>query len=480
MDDQLKRAAVKGVGWAFFSSTAVRMIQVVTTLVLAKLLMPDDFGVFALAAIAVNALILFRDLGFAQVLIYRQGDVHRTAGTAFTLSLASSLIMAIMLAASAPAVGRLLGSMHVVGPLRVMSLALFVSGAANVPLALLDRDLKFRKRAVPELGGAVANASVAITLAALGFGAWSMVLGWVALEITITALALAVCPWRPKPTYDRDQARTIIDYGKFLMAASLITFAFFNIDKLGVGKWLGERPLGFYSLAFTVCNLPATNLSHVIGRVMFPTYSRLQNDLQDMKSVYLTTIRYISLAAFPAAVGIMILAGPVIRTFYSEKWVPAIPIFHVLAVYGLVRSIGSTASAVFMSTGQPGIVSRTSLLQLAVAVPFVYPAAERFGVTGVALLFTTAYAAGSVFALGRVGRILGISAGSYLAAIALPMGAAGAAGAASLGMVRTGSGVPGIVGSAVAVCAVYGLLVWIFDRSSFRGVLSILARGGAS
>ncbi len=486
MDDQLKKAAVKGVGWAFLSSTAVRLIQVITTLVLAKLLIPDDFGVFALASIVVNALIVFRDLGFAQVLIYQQGDVRQTAGTAFTLSLMASLVMALGLAAAAPALGELMNSRQVVGPIRAMAGALFVSGAANVPLALLDRELRFKLRAVPELGGAAANGAVAITLAALGFGAWSMVLGWIALEVVVTVLGLAVCPWKPRLGFDREQAKVVIGYGKHLMVASLLVFAFFNVDKFSIGTWIGERQLGFYSLAFTVCNLPATNLTHVINRVMFPTYSRLQGDIAEMGAVYLSTIRYISLAAFPGTAAIIVLAGPVINTFYGSKWAPAIPLFYILAVYGLIRSIGCTATAVFMSTGRPGLASRVSLIHLAFALPLVYPAAVRFGAMGVAVCFTIAYAAGSLYALGMVRCILGISVRGYMAAVALPLSASALAGTMSWIAFHSPdrAGALAVAGTAAIMAAAYGAFVWLLDRSSFRGMFALLTSssraGGAS
>jgi len=454
------------------------MLQIITTLILAKLLVPADFGIFALASVLINAAALVRDLGFAQVLIYQQRDIRRSANTAFVLSLATSCVLALLLVITAPAVGSLFGTGDIVGPIRAMSMALIVSGAANVPLALLDRDLKFRKRAVPELAGASTYAIVSIVLATIGLGAWSMVMGWMAMAVTSTLFTWLVSRWRPTLEFDPADARVIVAYGKHLMVASLVTFTFFHIDKASIGKWIGVTSLGFYGLAFSVCNLPATNLSHVISRVMFPTYSKLQDDLQEMRTVYLRTIKYISLAAFPAAVGIMILAGPAIKAFYGAKWVPAIPLFQVLAFYGLVRSIGSTAGAVFMSTGEPRLVRKVGTLELVLAAPLVYPVAQRFGVVGVAVLFTLAYAAGTAYALANVQRILKLRTRSYVGAAAAPFAASGLAGIASWFTFAGAGGSTGftVVASAAALGCAYGLLIFVLDRSAYADVLALLAR----
>ena len=184
------------------------------------------------------------------------------------------------------------------------------------------------------------------------------------------------------------------------------------------------------------------------------------------------------MAAFPAAIGILVLAGPIIRVFYGEKWVPAIPLFYVLALYGLVRSIGCTASAVFMSTGRPAFVRRVSLLQLLIAVPLVYPIAREFGTVGVAILFTGAYSVGTVYALGKVRQILGIEVLSYARVVSLPLVAAALAGLTGW-IVCLGLGPAswtGVAASGVMLGSVYGTSVYLLDRSMYPELTGLLHR----
>lgn len=320
MHNQLRRDAVRGIGWAFFSSISVRVLQIITTLTLAKLLVPADFGAFSLATIIITAMAIIPDIGFAQVLIYQQGEIRRGANTAFVLSTLTSACLALLIFAFAPALSRLFGAPAISVPLRVMSAGLVVSGATSVPLALLDKELKFRKRAVPEVAGAFTYASLAIALAALGFGVWSMVVAWTMMTLVSAVAVWRVSTWRPAWEFCGDGSRVILNYGGHLVVATLASFLFLQIDNAAVGKWLGLTALGFYSIAFTTCNMPATNLTAVVNRVMFPTYSKLNGNTPEIKSVYLKTIKHLSSAAFPAAAALMMLPEPFIRVFYGQKW----------------------------------------------------------------------------------------------------------------------------------------------------------------
>lgn len=476
MRPELRRDVVTGVGWAFLSSFSVRAMQVLTTLILAKLLQPHDFGIFALSSLIINAAAVFRDVGFAQVVIYRQADVRKTAGTALTLTLISSLVLAVLLGMCAPFLASAFSSPEITLPVRVMSVGLLISGMASVPSAILDKYLKFRKRAIPEILSAVAYAGTSLILARLGFAAWSLIIGWLAMSIVNTAAIWAICPTCPSFSFDSSEARVIVAYGKHLMVASLATFAFFQIDNASIGKWLGMTALGFYSMAFTICNLPATNLAHIVQRVMFPAYSQLQGNTPEMGAVYLKTVRYIALAAFPAAAAIFVLAGSAIRVLYGSKWIPAVPLFGILAIYGAIRSIGSTANAVFMSTGRPNLSQRVSLLQIAIVTPLVYPVVVYVGVKGVAVLFTVAYTLSAVFALTYVFRILDLNVRSFANSLAVPLCAAVLTGILIWLVLRslTSHSLTGIICVSILFCVTYALLIRLLDSKVYRRLTEAL------
>lgn len=478
MQDQLKSQVVKGTKWAFFSSIFVRALQMITAATLAKLLMPAEFGVFTLATIVTNALIIFPESGFAQALIYQQGNIKRTANTALILSTATSAALAAVLFFSAPTVGWIFNTPQIVMPTRIMALTVIMAGMTSVPTALLDKELMFKRRAFADVAGWTTYAVLSIVLAVKGYGVWSMVIGWTALSIVNMIVIWIVCPWRPTIEFRMDESRVIVSYGKHLVLGVLAAFVFLQIDKAAVGKWLGVTALGFYGLAFTVCSLPATNLTSVVNRVMFPAYSKLHDNLDEIRSIYLRTVKHLSVVAFFAAVGMMVLPGPLIRVFYGPKWEPAIPLFSILAFYGLVRTIGATADSVFMGTGHPIYVQRMRTIQLAIGGGLVYPAAKLYGVMGVASLFTIAYMIGTLYGLAKVQKILGIRTIRWAEAIRWPTAAAVMAGAitwlAASSFVRP-SWTAVIVTTMMLSCA-YGAFLFLFDRGTYRELQLMISR----
>lgn len=478
MHHQLKRDAVRGIGWAFFSSVSVRLLQIVTTLTLAKLLMPADFGIFSLASIITNAMLILPDIGFAQALIYQQGDIRKSANTAFFLSTGTSALLAGLLFLGSPMVGRAFNLPAIVLPMRVMAGTLVIAGATTVPMALLDKNLKFSRRAVPEVSAAFTYAAVSIIMAALGFRYWSMVIGWTAMMVMSAFATWCVSRWRPSMEFSPEDSRAILNYGKHLAVATLAAFIFLQVDKAAVGKWLGVTTLGFYSIAFTVCNLPATNLTAVVNRVMFPLYSKLSGDVSEIAKVYLGTIRHLSSAAFPAAVGLMVLPGPFIRLCYGEKWLGAIPLFHILAVYGLIRALGATSDAVFMATGNPRLVRKVTMTQLAVGGLFVYPVAKHFGAEGVAALFTIAYLSGTLYGISNVRKILNLRFRDWGEAMRAPAISALVTVAASFTALQLlpERGIASLAWISAVTMITYIAMISALDRSSLREIRSVLLK----
>ncbi|MCL6629405.1 MAG: oligosaccharide flippase family protein, partial [Armatimonadetes bacterium] len=223
-------------------------------------------------------------------------------------------------------------------------------------------------------------------------------------------------------------------------------------------------------------NLPATNLAHIVQRVMFPAYSQLQGNTPEMGDVYLKTVRYIAIAAFHAATAIFVLAGSAIRVLYGSKWIPAVPLFGILAIYGAIRSIGSTANAVFMSTGRPNLSQRVSLLQIAIVTPLVYPVVVYVGVKGIAVLFTVAYTLSAVFALTYVFRILDLNVRSFANSLAIPLCAAVLTGILIWLVLRslTSHSLTGIICVSILFCVTYALLIRLLDSRVYRRLTEAL------
>jgi O-antigen/teichoic acid export membrane protein len=479
VNKQLRRSAVKGLGWAFFTSVSSQACQVLTTLVVAQLLDPRDFGVFALASIIVNALDIVSTVGFAQALVYRQGDTERISSTAFFMTVGVGLSLFSVLFVTAPWIAGIFAAPAVIGPIRAMAPLLIITGATAVPAAIMDKHLEFKKKAMSEVPGALASAVVAISLAAAGMRIWSLVFGAIVMTTVDVAITWRICSWRPKLLFSWEDARGIANYGVHLLAGIFAAFLFQQMGKAGVGKWLGMTALGYYSMAFSICNLPANNLAAVVNRVMFPTYAKVESP-EEVREIYIRMLKHLSVIVFPLMAGLALISEPVIRIMYP-KWVGAVPIFHVLVFYGLARSIGATADAVFMATNRTGLIRNTNFIQLLISGLLIYTAARHFGAVGVGVLFTAAVFTGTIYALANVHRLLGMEARSWLSVMWKPA-AATVAGVIPVMLVFQDTSWSGILFTMVSFCLIYGSVVYLLDRTVYKEIFALarMAEGASS
>ncbi|MBI2844724.1 MAG: lipopolysaccharide biosynthesis protein [Armatimonadetes bacterium] len=463
-------------GWTLLSAMSVRVLQLLVTIVLARILVPAEFGLFALAMMIVTAIGIFRDVGLGQALIYHKTDVQKNAETTLLMSAAFGVVAWSTVYAAAPLVASIFGNTELTWPLRIMSGSVVISSLATVPSILLERELEFRKRAIPEFAMGISYAVVSVALALTGYGIWSLVVGHLASITVSTTVTWLVAGWRPVAAFHSESARRTLRFGKPLMAASVIVFAFFYVDQAAIGKWLGVTELGYYTLAFTICNLPATNITHVVSKVMYPAYARLNDNIPEMRAAYLQTVNSIALLSFPIAVYLCFAAGDFVTGFFGQKWLPAIPLFRALALYGLLRSIGATAGSIFMAVGEPKWVYRLNFVQLAVVLPLVYPVAIKFGALGVAVLFTLAYTTGTSLALWKVTKILEMSAWDYVTVLRGPLiSSVAAVGIAYLASALVlPAGIATAVVSGVLAAAGYLAIALRLDGETFEMVRSVL------
>lgn len=476
MKRTLGRQVITGLGWTLGSAVSVRLMQLLVTIILARLLVPAEFGLFAIGTMLVTAIALFRDFGFGQALIFHKTDVQRNAETTLVMSTVFGVVAWGAMYAMAPLIAAVFENRQLIWPLRAMSFSVVISSLATVPSLLLERDLEFRKRAMPEFVAGLSYAAVSIVLALRGFGVWSLVAGHLASNAASAVVTWHVARWAPAVSFHRDSAKKTLSFGKPLMAASVLFLAFYYIDQAAIGKWLGVTALGYYNLAFTICSLPATNITHVVNRVMYPTYSMLNDDIRALRDAYTRTVKSISILSFPIAIWFYVASPDFVVGFFGEKWLPAIPLFRVLAFYGMFRSIGATAGSVFMALGEPKWVYRLNSLQLLIAAPLVYPVAINYGTFGVAMLFTLAYTTGTSLALWKVVRLLDMTVleytrmfrGPIITSVIAVLGSFFIANhfLPSRSMVAIGSaGLAGIV---------YIFLVLKFDGDTYRAARAIL------
>jgi O-antigen/teichoic acid export membrane protein len=388
------RKLVRGSAWLALSYGGSQIVSLAIAAIIAHFVTPSAFGLVALASVAIVALTTLQESGLGLAVIQRRTDVERAAGTAFVYTATAGVVLYGAAFGLAPLLAHVFSQPRLTDVLRVLALVLVIRGLGLVPGALIERDLVFARRARGELGGAAAQALVAVPLALSGFGVWSLVAGQLVGQTVQSATFWAVTPLRPSPRlFDFRVLRELGRYGRHLTAANLVYFVEQNIDTATVGRLLGAADVGYYNMAWRLSNLPATGIGYVVGRVMFPTYATLQHDRRAFRDAFLTNVRRVALVSLPVGVGILLGARPIIFGLFGHRWEPAVAPLQILALFGLIRAFSGTTAPVLQAAGKPQLVSLLSVFHLAVICAALFVLTPPFELVGAATAVTLAGAA---------------------------------------------------------------------------------------
>jgi O-antigen/teichoic acid export membrane protein len=384
----LVKKAVHGMGWVFLFSMATRGGRFLTTLILARLLDPADFGLVAIGILVINTLGMFRDMGLGAALIFQKKDIEKAANTSLILFPIIGLVLFATSYILAPFSAAFFNNDESESVIRYLSVTLLLVCTGLTPSILLDRELNFKRQTFPEVGSIVVYAAIAIPLAYGGFGVWSIVWGKIISEVAWVAITWAVSPWKLSLEFDWAIAKEMLKYGRHIMGVTMISFLLSNVDNGFVGKLLGATSLGFYTIAFNVSNLPALNITQLVNRVMFPTYSKLQEQKETLVRVYMKSIKYVSALSAPISLGMMVVAPELVTVFLGEKWAPAVSTLQILCIAGLFRSIRASMGPLLAALGRPDLLAKYSLYELVMMCVLLYPFSINYGIFGAGLAVT--------------------------------------------------------------------------------------------
>lgn len=407
--------AARGAAWSGVSSLLLRLGGVVVGIVLARILAPEQFGVFAIALTVQGVLMTLADLGLSADLI-RSEHPERIAPTVATLGLVSGIALAIGTAATSAPLADLLGTPEAAPVLAVLSITLLLAGASVVPYGMLQRRFQQRELFVVAVCDFVVSTTVTLGLVMLGFGALGLAIGRVAAQAVGSVLLFAFARVRPRFGIDRAHVRPVLAFGLPIAAANLLSWALLNVDNVVLARSVGAVGLGYYVLAFNVSGWPMSALSHVVRSIGLPYFSR-DGSGRALASV----VAVVCAAAIPAGALLAVLAVPLIQVLYGDRWMPAAPVLAALGVYGGLRVVFDAFAGYLYARGRsrPVLwVQLVSLVSLTVAMVLVTPVG---GIVAAAWMHVAVSLAivlpGYLFAL----RIAGVALGALARAVWLPI-----------------------------------------------------------
>jgi lipopolysaccharide exporter len=419
-------------GWAYGSYVGGRILVLISTAVLARLLTPEDFGIVALAITFMAVLEGVADLGLSDALIIQEDKVVRErAQTVFVSTVGLGLALSLVIAALSPLASQFFDEPELTAVAAALGANFFLRSLGATHYALAQRELNFRARTVAEFSDVVVRGSIGVVLAILGFGVWSLVIGYLIGPISLDVAIWRLVDWRPSRRLTMEHFRDLIGFGGTLSAVTVVATLIANIDYLFIGKVLGPTDLGLYTLGFRLPELLILNLSVVAGKVLFPAFSAVKRE--DLGHVFLISLRYTVMLGLPMAVGLAVLAKPFVLALFGDQWLDAVDAMRILTIYALGVTIGIPAGAAYKATGRAGVLLILGVARLALVVLGLALFVDR-GILAAAATQAIVAGAAAAVGIGLAARLLGVGLPAILREVWATVAASAVAAAALLGV----------------------------------------------
>lgn len=384
-EENIDGKIVQGSVWLFGLKIATRAAAFLSSLILARLLAPSDFGTLGIALLAMSLLQRFSQTGFDAALVQRKGNIGEFLDSAWTISVVRGLILSTMLYLSAHWVAVFFNAPRAEDVLRVLAISPLLMGLKNVGIIFFDKEMNFKKTFIYQVSGNVVNGVVAVVLAITLRSVWALVFGFVASQLMNILLSYVLHPYRPRFDFKLARARELFRFGKWILGTQIVLFFVNRGDNLFVGKFLGPAALGLYGLAFNIAYLPFTEVTMVLFKVMFPAYARIQDNKTVLRHTYQKTIQLLAFVSIPFAGSILVFAADFTRLFLGAKWMPMVGSLQILSLSAACLALGGSAGNLLQGIGKPNVVMNLVSVRLVILGAMIYPCTLRWGLEGVAL-----------------------------------------------------------------------------------------------
>lgn len=385
---ELRGKVARGAAWMLLARACDRGLGLVSTLILARLLAPDDFGVLAMAMGVVALLEVLRAFGLDVALIRHEAPERVHYDTAWTMNLFMSAGVTALLTALAIPTARFFGEPRLVPVMFFVALVPLISALENIGVVDFRRYLQFDREFRFTLLSRLAGFSVTIPLAFALRNEWALVLGMMTGRVVQVLLSYVFHPFRPRPSVGA--WRELYGFSKWLFVNNVIQLATRRSVDFIVGRLAGPRALGLFTISHEIAFTPSSEFAAPINRAVLPGLARQDSSKEARRRGLLDVLSVVALAVLPAGVGLMVTADFVVPVLLGDKWLEAIPLFPPMALYGIINSLGSPLGSMFLALGTPRMVSRLAGLQLAVLLPAMLAGVRAAGAEGAAWSYVVA------------------------------------------------------------------------------------------
>lgn len=352
MSDSLKHTVLSGMVWNAIERFGASLFLFISNLVLARLLSPDDFGCIAMLLVFISVSDAIIDGGFGSALIQKKNTTATDYSTVFYWNLLLSFILYAVLYLCAPAIAGFYNIPLLDNVLKVQGIVLIINALVLIQQNILKKQIAFKKIAKINLTAIVAGTGMGILLAFLGCGIWSLVVKSLATGMVQCGIYWLGNKWRPEWVFSWKSFTGLFRYGSFMFLNSIANSLYYSALSLIIGRCFSSVELGYYSQANKLQDVPRNSISSVVTNVTFPVFSNIQEDRAKLRNAFSKCIRSVAFIQFPIIMVLIITARPLVAVLFTDKWLPMVPYFQILAFAGLSSTLFEVHTNVIKSLGK--------------------------------------------------------------------------------------------------------------------------------
>ncbi len=407
--------------WVVLLRLFEKSLGAVRLIVLARLLAPDDFGLFGIALLTLSTVETLAQTGFYTALVQKKENAKEFLDTAWTVSVIRGTFLFVIIYCTAPFIAGFFHAPEAADIVRVIGFSAFLAGFVNIGVVFFEKELQFQRFAVYQAGSTFVDFSVAVICAIIFKSAWALVFGMLAGSFMTLFLSYLLHPFRPRFHFEKEKFKELFRFGRWIFGSTGLTFMINQGDDIVVGRFLGSVMLGFYQMAFKIANLATTEVAYVITKVTFPAYSKMQTEKKRIAEAYLRVVGISAFVSLPLAGGIYAIAPELVSVVLGEKWLPLVGALQILTIAGAVRSVAATTGPVFFALGKPYLDTRLQLFRFVVLFASIIPLTRMYALEGASFAVLLSLSLSGIGFAYSVVKLTGCDVKGFLLALFLPV-----------------------------------------------------------
>lgn len=362
-EQNIQKKLASGLVWTFAESASAKIVNFLVTLVLARLLLPEEYGTVAM----VNVVIAFLDVivisGMGSALVQKKHSDSLDFSTITWFSLGIAVVLYALLFVGAPAIATFFNSLDLVLVLRVMGIRIFLSAINSVQQAYVSKHLMFKKFFYATMIGTLVSAAVSIYLAYDGWGVWALVVHQLLYSLINTIIIGALVDWKLKLQFSYERLRGLFSFGWKLLLSSLLDTLYDQIVSLSIGKKYSKADLAYYDRGKQIPETISAVVMHSMNKALFPTMSKVQNEIEQVKSLARNNTRVTAMLMYPILIFFIVTAHNLICFLFTEKWAEASFYLQLLAIFFLIKPFSAINLSITKALGRSDILLRNNLFR---------------------------------------------------------------------------------------------------------------------